>query len=155
MATHKRNEANRRKVVKATGETTAKGQNIMRLTPVRENAGDVVMAGESREEFQRLCDELEGEWQPQNRAEQRLVERLALFHWTLQRMAQVEMSLDCIEAASLRAFERLEQYRNQLERAYHEALDELWRLRREREREFARRAKGRPIGTTGGKPWVN
>jgi hypothetical protein len=128
---------------------------MLRLAPVRERADDVVIPGESREEFERLCDELEAEWQPLNRAEQRLVERLALFHWTLRRMAGVEASLNCLEAASLRAFSRLAKCREQLERSYRETLDELWRLRREREQDFARRAKAKPIGSVSGKTWVN
>src|SRR6266545_2540541 len=95
MATIKQIEANRRNAVKSTGPKTPEGKAAVRLNSLRHGfrARVVVLPGENREEFQKLCDDLEIEWRPQTRTEQFMVETMAVSQWKLARLERGEHSI--------------------------------------------------------------
>lgn len=52
-----------------------------------------MLPGQDREEFQRLCDQLEAEWRPSTRTEQFYAEQLAVSLWKLRRADSAEASV--------------------------------------------------------------
>src|SRR5690348_3164583 len=79
MATLKQIEANRRNALQSTGPKTPEGKVAVRLNSLRHGlyAKALLLPGESCEDFDRLCDDLERDWQPQDRTEQQYVEEMA------------------------------------------------------------------------------
>src|SRR5216684_4990795 len=88
MATQQQIEANRRNALKSTGPKTPEGKAVVSLNSLRHGlrARTVVLPGENRQEFHRLCDDLETEWQPHTRTEQFYLEQMAVSQWKLTRM---------------------------------------------------------------------
>ena len=72
MATIHQIDANRRNARKSTGPKTPEGKAAVRMNSLRHGlrARTVVLPGESREEFNQLCDDLEAEWQPESSSAQ-------------------------------------------------------------------------------------
>src|SRR5437773_12124447 len=87
MATLRQIEANRRNALKSTGPKTPEGKAVVSLNSLRHGlrARTVVLPGESREEFNQLCDTLEAE-QPRSRTAQFYLEQMAVSQWKLTRM---------------------------------------------------------------------
>ena len=77
------------------GTKPPRGGAVVRLQPLRQGlrARSVVVPGESQDDFNRLCDELEAEWRPQSRAEQFLLEQIAVSQWKLARLERDEAGL--------------------------------------------------------------
>src|ERR1700730_16626079 len=137
MATLKQFEANRRNSQKSTGPKTSEGKAAVSMNALRHGlrARTVVLPGENREEFTRLCDDLEVEWHPQSRTEQFYVEQMAVSQWKLIRMEVVEVNIfKDAEAAKnhLPLLDRLWQAQCRLERSYARAQRELERLQTSR-----------------------
>src|SRR3954470_13887939 len=80
MATQKQIEANRLNAQRSTGPRTPEGKAAVRLNALRHGmrARTVVLPGEDRQEFERLCDILEGEWQPRTATELFYLEQMAV-----------------------------------------------------------------------------
>src|SRR6266849_1881344 len=95
MATLKQIEANRRNALQSTGPRTPEGKAAVSLNALRHGlrARTVVLPGESRLEFQQLCDDLEAEWQPQSRTEQFYLEQMTVSQWKLTRMEVGEIDI--------------------------------------------------------------
>jgi len=123
MATFKQIAANRRNALKSTGPKTPEGKAIVRLNSLRHGlrARTVVLPGESREEFNQLCDDLEAEWRPKSSSAQFYLEQMAISQWKLIRMEGSEANI-FQEAprgqASLPLLDRLWQAQCRLERSY-------------------------------------
>ena len=97
-------------------------------------ARSVVLPGEDRNEFNRLCD-LEVEWHPQSRTEQFYVEQMAVSQWKLIRMEVGEAAIfgDVHGAKTqLPLLDRFWQAECRLERSYARAQHELQRLQKSR-----------------------
>src|ERR1700680_837099 len=137
MATLKQFEANRRNAQKSTGPNTPEGKAAVSMNALRHGlrARTVVLPGENREEFTQLCDDLEGEWNPQSRTEQFYVEQMAVSQWKLIRMEVSEVNLfkDNDSAKNqLPLLDRLWQAECRLERSYARGQRELLRLQNSR-----------------------
>ena len=139
MATIQQIEANRRNALKSTGPRTAEGKAASAYS-LRHGlrARTIVLPGESRREFQILCDDLETEWQPQSMSEQFYLEQMAVSQWKLMRMEVGEADISQ-EARTARVriplLDRLWQAQSRLERSYARAQRELERLQTSRRRQ--------------------
>ena len=133
MATVKQIEANRRNALRSTGPKTPEGKAAVSLNSLRHGlrARTVVLPGEDPQEFQRLCDDLEAEWQPLTRTEQFYVEQMAVGQWKLIRMEVCEASIfaqTIAATAQLTMLNRLWQAQCRMERSFASAQHELERI---------------------------
>src|SRR5438105_14997355 len=95
MATLEQIEANRRNALRSTGPKTQEGKAAVRLNSLRHGvyAKTLLLPGESREDFNQLCEDLERDWQPQTRTEQEHVEEMATCIWKKIRLQVAENSI--------------------------------------------------------------
>ena len=133
MATPQQIDANRRNALKSTGPKTPQGKAVTSMNSLRHGlrARTVVLPGESREEFNQLCDDLEREWQPQSRTAQFYLEQMAVSQWKLTRMEKAEAIIfreTLTDKTQLPLLDRLWQAQSRLERSYARAQRELERL---------------------------
>ena len=135
-------EANRRNSLKSTGPKTPAGKAAVRLNALRNGlwAKTVVLPGEKQEDFDKVCDDLEAHWQPQNIAEQAHVEEMADCYFKKIRFQRAENSIlsqDSLGKNQIPLAERIwkQQARNQ--RCFIKAQHELQRLQEERRRQPA------------------
>jgi hypothetical protein len=133
MATLKQTEANRRNALKSTGPKTPEGKAVVSLNSLRHGlrARTVVLPGESREEFNQLCDTLQAEWRPRSRTAQFYLEQMAVSQWKLRRMEVGESNIFQETATAkiqIPLLDRLLQAQCRLERSYARAQRELERL---------------------------
>ena len=122
------------------GPKPPRGGAVVRLQPLREGlrARSVVVPGESRDDFNQLCDDLEAEWKPQSRSEQCLLEEMAVSHWKLARRERDEVALIGLDADArerIALVGQLSHHQARLERSYSRAYKELDRLSRLRRKE--------------------
>jgi len=133
MATLKQIQANRRNALKSTGPKTPEGKAAVALNSLRHGlrARAAVLPGQDREEFQRLCDQLEAEWRPSTRTEQFYAEQLAVSLWKLRRADSAEASVLLQRAPSsdqIPLLQYLWQAQSRLERAFSRAHLSLERI---------------------------
>src|SRR5438128_266986 len=133
MATIHQIDANRRNALKSTGPKTPEGKAAVSMNSLRHGlrARTVVLPGENREEFNRLCDDLEREWEPQSRTAKFYLEQMAVSQWKLTRMEVAEAGIfkESLSAkVQLPLLDRLWQAQGRLERSYARAQRELERL---------------------------
>jgi hypothetical protein len=136
MATPRQIEANRRNAQKSTGPKTPEGKQAVSLNSLRHGlrAATVVLPREDAAEFQRLCDDLEAEWQPQTRTEQIYVEQMAIAYWKLQRLELIEartLSEGLSDLAPV-MLERVWQAQQRQERSFARAQHDLERIQKSR-----------------------
>jgi hypothetical protein len=143
MALHKQIEADRRIGPNAAGSGTPQYKSVVTLNSLRHGlrARTVVLPGENRDEFLRLCDDLEAEWQPQTRTEQFYLEQMAVSSWKLARMEMGEVDIFGQTLAAkdqVPLLDRLWQAQCRMERSHARAQRELERLQKlRRPRQFA------------------
>src|SRR5712691_8751554 len=133
MTTIKQIESNRRNALKSTGPKTPQGKAAVSMNSLRHGlrARTVVLPGESREEFNQLCDDLEREWQPKSRTAQFYLEQMAVSQWKLTRTEVAEAGIfqeTTTAKTQLPLLDRLWQAQCRLERSYARAQRELERL---------------------------
>ncbi|HYW45655.1 MAG TPA: hypothetical protein VE959_22515 [Bryobacteraceae bacterium] len=133
MATPKQIEANRRNALLSTGPRTPQGKAAVSLNSLRHGlrARRVVLPGESQEDFQQLCGDLEAEWQPQTLSEQFYVEQMAVSWWKLARMEVTEGAIYPLQLEGQKhvaLLDRVWQAQSRMERSYARAQRELQRL---------------------------
>lgn len=149
MTSTKQIEANRRNSLKSTGPRTPEGKAVASLNNLRHGlrARTVVLPGEKSEEFHRLCDDLEAEWQPQSSTEHFYVEQMAVSQWKLSRVELAEKSILAQEGdakVQIPLVERLWKQQGRLERSYSRAQRELERLRTHRPEQAHQPEKAEP-----------
>jgi len=137
MATQKQIEANRRNAQRSTGPRTPEGKAAVRLNALRHGlrARTVVLPGEDRQEFERLCDVLEGEWQPRTSTELFYLEQMAVSQWKLTRMEVGEADVyHEVTGARIQVplLDRLWRAQCRMERSYARAQRELERIQSSR-----------------------
>jgi hypothetical protein len=137
MATQKQIEANRRNAEKSTGPRTPEGKAAVRLNALRHGmrARTVVLPGEDRQEFERLCDVLEAEWQPRTATELFYLEQMAVSQWKLTRMEVAEADVyHEVTGAKIQIplLDRLWQAQCRMERSFARAQRELERIQSSR-----------------------
>src|ERR1700680_2010368 len=133
MATPRQIEANRRNAQKSTGPRSEAGKAAVSMNSLRHGlrARSVVLPGESQEEFQQLCDNLEAEWHPRTTSELLYVEQMAVSHWKLGRteVGESHVFQEVTDAKTqIPLLDRLWQAQCRLERSYARAQRELERL---------------------------
>ncbi len=137
MATEKQIEANRRNAQRSTGPRTPEGKAAVRLNALRHGlrARTVVLPGEDRREFERLCDALEAEWQPRTSTELFYLEQMAVSQWKLTRMEVGDVDVyHEIAGAKIQVplLDRLWQAQCRMERSFARAQRELERIQSSR-----------------------
>jgi hypothetical protein len=137
MATQKQIEANRRNAQLSTGPRTPQGKEAVRLNALRHGmrARTVVLPGEDRQEFHRLCDNLEAEWQPLTGTELFYLEQMAISQWKLTRMevGEADVYHEVTGAKSqIPLLDRLWQAQCRMERSFARAQRELERIQTSR-----------------------
>ena len=137
MASEKQIAANRRNALLSTGPKTQEGKAAVRLNALRHGlrARSVLLPGEKPEEYSRLCNDLETDWQPRNRTEQLLVEQMAVAQWKLARMEVSERSIFEKEMPAdkqLALLDRFSVQRGRLERSFSRAVREIEHLQKSR-----------------------
>ena len=137
MTTEKQIEANRRNALRSTGPKTQEGKAAVRLNALRHGlrARSVLLPGEKPEEYSRLCNDLETDWQPRNRTEQLLVEQMAVAQWKLARLEVGERSIFEKEMPAdkqLALLDRFSVQRGRLERSFSRAMREIEHLQKGR-----------------------
>ena len=87
MATKRQIAANRRNARKSSGPKTPQGKATASMNALRHGlrARKVVIPGEEQDEFDQLHAGLQNQYQPQNPAEQHLVDQAAITQWKLVR----------------------------------------------------------------------
>jgi hypothetical protein len=137
MATEKQIEANRRNALRSTGPKTPEGKAAVRYNALQHGlrARSILLPGENSEDLRQLCENLEADWQPQNRTEQLLVEQMAVAQWKLARLEVGERSIYMETMGAERQLALLDRFsvqRGRLERSFSRALRELQNLRKMR-----------------------
>jgi hypothetical protein len=137
MLSEKQIEANRRNARKSTGPKTAEGKAAVRLNALRHGlrARTVVLPTENADDFHQLCADLESEFQPRTRAEQILVEEMAVSHWKLARLETGERSIYTRPIPvhdQMALIGQLSQCEARLKRSFIKAMRELEHLQKTR-----------------------
>ena len=138
MATLKQIEANRRNALHSTGPKTPEGKAAVRLNSLRHGvyAKTLLLPGESREDFNQLCEDLERDWEPQTCTEQEYVEEMATCVWKKIRLQVAENRIlndrqvcprDQVQLADV-----LWKAQARLRRSFTQAQHELERLQEQR-----------------------
>ena len=140
MATKRQIAANRRNARHATGPKTPQGKATASMNSLRHGlrASKIILPGEQQEDFDHIHDGLQNLYQPQDQAEQYLVDQAAIAQWKLVRVEVLEA--DCFAAgqtpeARVPVFDRLTQIQGRLERAYFKAYKELERIKAARQKQ--------------------
>lgn len=87
-----RREVNRRNALASTGPRSPEGKARSAMNALRHGAyaEAILVPGEAQEDFDRLRAELGATFQPEGPLEGRLVDRIALLWWRLERAKRVE-----------------------------------------------------------------
>jgi hypothetical protein len=150
MASQKQIAANRRNAQKSTGPKTPEGKQAVRLNALKHGlrAGIAVLPTENAESFQKLCDDLEAEWQPQTPTEQLLLEDMAVAHWRLIRAEACEdimMRQDRVDKDHMAFITQLSQMQARQKRAFYQAMHELERLQQKRKSQPLPESEPKPV----------
>jgi uncharacterized protein (DUF2132 family) len=140
MATKRQIAANRRNARHSTGPKTPLGKATASMNALRHGlrARTVVVPGERQEDFDQIHDGLQGLYQPENPAEQHLVDQAAIAQWKLVRAEAFEARCYADEpSAQARAaiLGRMTQIQCRLERTYFKAYKELERIKAARRKQ--------------------
>jgi hypothetical protein len=138
MAPEKQIEANRRNAQKSTGPKTPEGKAAVRFNALRHGlrARTAVLPTENADDFHQLCADLEAEFQPRTRAEQILVEEMAVSHWKLARLETGERGIYTRPIPvrdQMALIGQLSQYEARPKRAFIKAMRELEHLQKIRQ----------------------
>ena len=140
MATKRQIAANRRNARHSTGPKTPQGKATSSMNSLRHGlrASKIILPDEHQEDFDHIHDGLQNLYQPQDQAEQYILDQAAIAQWKLVRVEVLEA--DCYakglplkERAAM--VDRLTQVQGRLERAYFKAYKELERIKAARQKQ--------------------
>lgn len=140
MATKRQIAANRRNAQKCTGPTSPEGKAAASMNNLRHGlrARTIILPGEKLEDFDQLHAGLQDQYQPQNAAEQHLVDQAAIAQWKLAR-AEAYEARAFAEDSSIKAcqamFSHMTLVTGRLERAFFKAYKELERIQAARQKQ--------------------
>ena len=158
MTSQKRIKANRGNAKKSTGPRTPEGKAKVGQNAVKHGmfSRSIVLACESKDEFDELFTEMLQQYDPQTPMERLLVDRTVCEAWRLERLQRIEREMmDARLEAELAAggdggtlgscfadgaLDRLGRYIGRVDRAFHRALKALLDMQRAR-RDAADRAR--------------
>jgi hypothetical protein len=136
MASLEQLTSNRANALKSHGPVTEAGKAAVRLNALKHGfrARQIVLPGESQEDFDQLCQDLESEWQPQTPTERMCLEDMATNRWKLIRAEKVEVMLQDLPADDplSNQLDSVLLFQGRFERAFQRALRELQRLQKDR-----------------------
>jgi hypothetical protein len=136
MSTENQISANRENASKSHGPVTEAGKSAVRLSALKHGlrARQLVLPGESQEEFDQLCHDLESEWQPQTPTERICLENMVAAQWKLIRAENQEAFLHSLPADDPRAkqLDSILQFQDRFQRAFQRALRDLQKLQKDR-----------------------
>ena len=134
----KSQQSNRQNARHSTGPKTPEGKAAIRFNALtyglRTRA--TVLPDENAADYSRLWDELEAQWQPQNRTERCYLEAMVTSQWLLARVAESEKKVYMFIAFGEKQFKMLAQVakqRAQLERSFRTAIEDMQRSQKERQ----------------------
>jgi hypothetical protein len=138
LISKKQQEANRRNALQSTGPRTPEGKAGIRFNALTFGlrTRSTVLPAENAQDYYRLWDELEAEWQPQTRTERCHLETMATSQWLLARVAESETRVYAFLDFGERQFVMLgyvAKQRAQLERSFRTAIADLKQLQKERQ----------------------
>ena len=95
MASEREIAANRKNALMSTGPRTKRGKAIVGKNALRHGltAQEILVPGESEDEFEGLVQRLIAEFQPEGEFEQQLVERIAACLWRQRRIYRIESEI--------------------------------------------------------------
>jgi hypothetical protein len=134
----KQHQANRQNAQHSSGPKTPEGKAAIRFNALtyglRTRA--TVLPRERAEDYDRLWDELEADWQPQTRTERCYLETMVTSQWLLARVAESEKRIyECI-AFGEKQFVMLAyvaRQRVQLERSFRTAIEDMKQSQKDRQ----------------------
>jgi hypothetical protein len=136
MPTLEQLTANRENGKLSHGPVTEEGKAAVRLNALKHGlrARQLVLPGESQEEFDQLCHDLESEWQPQTPTERTCLEDMVANRWKLIRAEKQETWLHSLPVADPRTkqLDSVLLFQGRFERAFQRALRELRTLQKDR-----------------------
>lgn len=130
MATKKQIAANRRNALKSTGPRTEKGKAAVRLNALRHGLRTQpgMLPAESLNELNQIRGEFLRLFQPQSRADVRLVHRMACAHWQVINLQRAESQFlsESFQMSAASRHHSVEAFSRRLaryQRAFNNALD--------------------------------
>jgi len=146
IVSEKQQQANRQNARHSTGPKTPEGKAAIRFNALtyglRTRA--TILPDENAADYSRLWDELEAQWQPQNRTERCYLETMVTSQWLLARVAESEKKVYMFIAFGEPQFRMLAQVakqRAQLERSFRTAIEDMKQSQKERQAREAQPAK--------------
>jgi hypothetical protein len=152
MATQAQITANQLNSLKSKGPVTPEGKQAVRFNALKTgiHATQVIITGESSEEFEAFAQALRDTWNPADLVESAFVDRLIHNSWRLDRLRLAEAQIwDRAVASGAadfgEAFERTEKLLGRLQRQLASIERSLSQATRDLERLQAARAKAKPL----------
>jgi hypothetical protein len=144
IISEKQHQANRQNAKQSTGPKTNEGKNAIRFNALtfglRTRA--TILPDENAADYSRLWDELDSDWQPQNRTERSYLETMVTSQWLLARVAASEQKVYLFIEFGEQQFKMLgyvAKQRAQLERSFRTAIEDMKQSQKERRQQDAQR----------------
>ena len=146
-----RADANRTNAQRSTGPRTEAGKLASSRNALKHglSTGTTLIPGEDGNELEALRDALRREHQPSDATEQILVDQLAQSHWLLQRAIRFQNECFAADGVNEKRLALFLRYGSAHERAFHKALNALFRLKKERRKAAHPPAKHQPTPQNG------
>jgi len=148
----KQQQANRQNAQHSTGPTSPAGKAAIRFNALtfglRTRA--TILPDENVADYAQLWDELEADWQPQNRTERCHLETMVTSQWLLARVAESERKICTYIDFGEKQFVMLAyvaKQRTQLERSFRTAIEDMKQSQKERGRQPVQRQQPLPAQT--------
>src|ERR1039457_6918217 len=140
----KAGQANRQNAQHSTGPKTPEGKAAIRFNALtyglRTRA--TILPDENAADYSRLWDDLEADWQPQDRTERCYLETMVTSQWLLARVAASEQKVYLFIEFGEKQFVMLgyaAKQRAQLERSFRTAIEDMKQSQKERRQQDAQR----------------
>jgi hypothetical protein len=155
LISNESHESNRRNASHSTGPKTPEGKKAIRFNALtyglRTRA--TVLPDENAADYSQLWDEMDADWQPQNRTERAYLETIVTSQWLLARVAASEQQVYMFIKFGEQQFKMLgyvAKQRAQLERSFRTAIADMQQSQKERrsQPERTQSAKPAPAGET-------
>lgn len=144
IISQKQHQANRQNAQHSTGPKTPEGKAAIRFNALtyglRTRA--TITPDENAADYSRLWDEMEADWQPQNRTERCYLETMVTSQWLLARVAASEQKVYLYIEFGQKQFAMLAyvaKQRAQLERSFRTAVEDMKQSQKERRQQQAQR----------------
>jgi hypothetical protein len=137
IVSKKQQTANRQNALHSTGPKTPEGKAAIRFNALtyglRTRA--TILPDENARDYSQLWDEMDADWQPQNRTERAYLETIVTSQWLLARNAASEQKVYMLIEFGEQQFKMLgyvAQQRAQLERSFRTAIADMKQSQKER-----------------------